>query len=467
MDQALSTMTGDAGLPAGITAEIVRRARALRFVDLPDDVVLLAKQCLLDWIAVTVAGAGEQCTTILREEVLAEAGPQRSTLIGSGHRVAPGQAALVNGTAAHALDYDDVVPAMSGHPSAPVLSALVALAEDTPLDGPDFVTAFVAGFETECRVARLVAPGHYGSGWHATGTIGTFGAAAACCAAMGLSEREWEHALGLAATQAAGLKAVFGTMAKPLHAGKAAASGLLAARLAARGFTCVPGILEAENGFAAAMTSTVNATRALELGAGQFELRNVLFKYHAACYATHASLEGSLRIAERHALGAADIARIELRVPPPIYAACANRSPVTPLEAKFSLNYAIALALSGAGTGASAFALEHLRDPVVRALSERVTCTPTPGITEKFSAEVIVTTASHQTLAASADVSVPARGDAELSLQQDRLTAKFRDLVGPRAGPEATEALITAVANIDRGSAAGELARLSSPASPS
>jgi 2-methylcitrate dehydratase PrpD len=464
VDPAPGTTTGDAdSLAAGVTLEIIRRARALRFADLPDDVVVLAKQCLLDWTGVTLAGAGEQATTILREEVLAEAGPPRATLIGTGQRAGPSQAALVNGTAAHALDYDDVVPAMSGHPSAPVLSALLAVAEDTRLDGPGFLTAFVAGFETECRVARLVAPGHYGSGWHATGTIGAFGAAAACAAAMGLSEQEWEYALALAATQAAGLKAAFGTMAKPLHAGKAAASGLLAARLAARGFIGSPGILEAANGFAAVMTTTVNADRALELGVGQFELRNVLFKYHAACYATHASLEGALRLAERHELGAADIARVELRVPPPVYAACANDSPRTPLEAKFSLSFAVALALSGAGTGASAFTREHLGDPGVRALSERVTCTLTPAITEKFAAEVIVTTASRRTLTAVTDVSVPARGDTELSRQRDRLTAKFRDLARPVVGTEAAEALIAVVGNIDRGATAGELARLSSP----
>jgi 2-methylcitrate dehydratase PrpD len=464
VDPAPGTTTGDAdSVTAGVTAEIIRRARALRFTDLPSDVVLLAKQCLLDWIGVTMAGAGEQATTILREEVLAEAGPPRATLIGTGQRAGPRQAALVNGTAAHALDYDDVVPAMSGHPSAPVLSALLAVAEDTRLDGRGILTAFVAGFETECRVARLVAPGHYDSGWHATGTIGTFGAAAACAAAMGLSEREWDHALGLAATQAAGLKAVFGTMAKPLHAGKAAASGLLAAGLAGRGFTGRPGILEAANGFAAVMTTTVNAARALELGTGQFELRNVLFKYHAACYATHASLEGTLRLAERHELGSADIARVELRVPPPVYAACANNSPRTPLEAKFSLSYAVALALSGAGTGASAFTRERLRDPGVRALSERVTCTLAPAITEKFAAEVIITTASDRTLTTVADVSVPARGDAELSRQWDRLTVKFRDLARPVVGTEAAEELIAAVENIDRGTTAGELAMLSSP----
>lgn len=462
----VTTTTGAASPVTGVTAEIIRRARALRFADLPDDVIVLAKQCLLDWLAVTVAGAAEQATAILRAEVLAEAGPERATLIGSGERAGLTQAALVNGTAAHALDYDDVVPAMSGHPSAPVLAALLAVAEDTGLDGPGFLTAFVAGFETECRVARLVAPGHYGSGWHATGTIGTFGAAAACATAMGLGEREWAHALGLAATQAAGLKAVFGTMAKPLHAGKAAANGLLAARLAARGFTAAPGILEAPNGFAAAMTSTVNADRALELGPGEFELRNVLFKYHAACYATHASLEAVLRVTERHALGLADIARVELRVPEPAYVACAGRVPATALEAKFSLNYAVALALAGAGTGVSAFTSEYLHDSRVRALSERVTCTLAPDITEKFAAEAVVTTTAQQALAAAADVSVPARGAENLSRQQDKLAAKFYDLVSPAVGQAATQALAAAVAGIEGCATVGDLVRLSSPGRP-
>ena len=449
---------------AGITAEIIRRAQALRFETLPADVVLLAKQCLLDWLGVTVAGAAEPSTSILRAEVLADGGTPRASLIGTGQRTGTAQAALINGTASHALDFDDVVPAMSGHPSAAVIGALLAVAEDAGLDGATFVTAFVAGFETECRVAKLVAPGHYGGGWHATGTVGTFGAAAACAMAMELPTEQWAHALGLAATQAAGLKAVFGTMAKPLHAGKAAANGLLAARLAARGFTSEPAILEARNGFAATMTTTVDAGRALEHGEDDFEVRNVLFKYHAACYAAHASLEGVLRVVETNALDPDHVARVELRVPQPVYVACANRSPRTPLEAKFSLNYATALALAGRGTGAPAFTSENLLDPLVVALSHRVSTTLAPEITEKFAAEVVLTTVSDHEFRSAVDVSVPVSGPDGLQMQWARLVAKFRGLVEPVVGSARTASLIEAVESVDRLATLADLPSLTAPA---
>jgi 2-methylcitrate dehydratase PrpD len=228
------TGDGPTGVERGLTAWVVDRVRLREFDDLPDDVVELARQCTLDWLAVTLAGSGEPVSRLVAAEVLDQGGAPQASLIGRPERVAAAHAALANGTAGHALDYDDVAGTFLGHPSAPVLPALLALAERGERSGRDVVAAFVAGFEAESLLGRTIVPGHYERGWHTTATLGTFGAAAACAHLLGLDEVRWAHAFGLAATQAGGLKASFGTMGKPFHAGRAAQAGLLAATLARR-----------------------------------------------------------------------------------------------------------------------------------------------------------------------------------------------------------------------------------------
>src|SRR6267154_1318936 len=184
---------------------------------------------------------------------------------------------------AAALDYDDLNMAMPGHPSVAILPGLLALAEVRRTSGREVTTAFVAGYETACRIGSALQPGHYNLGFHSTGTVGSLGAAAACSRLLGLDAEATAMALGIAGTQAAGLKSQFGTMCKPFHAGKAAQNGLLAARLAARGFSSRPDLVECEQGFARTHAPDFHPEKALaEPPAGFYLLAN-LFKYHAAC----------------------------------------------------------------------------------------------------------------------------------------------------------------------------------------
>mgnify|MGYP001602411076 CR=1 FL=1 len=250
----------------GLTVELARRALAIRFADLPGEIRALARQCILDTLGTALAGADDALVRILTAELAEQGGNPVCGVIGSTLRLPALSAALLNGTMAHALDYDDVNLAMPGHPSVAVLPAVLALAEERGASGEALLAAFVAGYETACRVGLLVAPGHYDTlGFHATGTVGSFGAAAACAHLLGLSESQTVHALGIAATQAAGLKSMFGTMCKPLHAGRAAYNGLLAARLAARGFTARPDSLECAQGFAAAYSPEFHPETSLAL----------------------------------------------------------------------------------------------------------------------------------------------------------------------------------------------------------
>lgn len=291
------------------TRALAAQNAAWTFDGVPADARMLVRHCLLDWIAVTLAGAQEPVTHMLAEEAREQGGFPQATVVGHGFAASSRQAALINGAASHALDFDDVNMSFTGHPSVVLVPALLALAEARGASGAEFMTAFVAGYETLCRIGAAVSPGHYALGFHSTGTIGTFGAAAACARLLRLDAEDTADALGIAATQAAGLKAMFGTMCKPLHAGKASADGMMAAQLAARGFTCRSDAIEAVQGFAATHGPDFDPAAGLREPACGLYLRDNLFKYHAACYGTHAAIEAARYLRERHGLDQSHVRR--------------------------------------------------------------------------------------------------------------------------------------------------------------
>src|SRR5260370_224957 len=225
---------------AELTRALAAQASAVTYDALPEPVRALARQCVLDYYGVALAGADDPLATILLDELSEAGGATQASVIGRKERLPALSAALVNGAPGHALDYDDVNLAMPGHPSVAILPGLLALAEQRQSSGREVVTAFVAGYETACRIGSALRPGHYDRGFHATSTVGCLGAAAACARLLGLDAEVTARALGIAGTQAGGLKSQFGTMCKPFHAGKASHNGLLAARLAARGFSSPP-----------------------------------------------------------------------------------------------------------------------------------------------------------------------------------------------------------------------------------
>jgi 2-methylcitrate dehydratase PrpD len=328
-----------------------------------------------------------------------------------------------------------------------VLPALLALAEQRGSSGADLIAAFVAGYETACRVGRLIAPGHYdGLGFHATGTVGTFGAAAACAHLLGLDEETTAHALGIAATQAAGLKSMFGTMCKPLHAGKAGYHGLLSARLAARGFTARPDSLECTQGFARSHSADFKPAEALREPAGGWHIRNNLFKYHAACYLTHAPIEAARKLYREHALAPERIAGITLRVDKTADRVCNIPAPRTGLEAKFSLRLTTAMALAGRDTGRlEVFSETTAADPALVALRDRVAIdfqSDWPHSRADLDVRLTDQTSFHATH----DSGIPA---ADVALQGHRLEEKFLGLVAPILGDAAAHALLDAIAQLD------------------
>jgi 2-methylcitrate dehydratase PrpD len=416
----------------GLTQALAEQARSLTFGDLPDDVRALARQCVLDYVACTLAGSKEDLTGILLAEMEEAGGAPLATVVGHGARLPVLWAALVNGAASHALDFDDVNLSMTGHPSVVLLSALLALAEERGSSGRDVLTAFVAGYELQCRLGLLLAPGHYNVlGFHATGTLGSFGAAAACAHLLQLDAGQFATALGIAGTQAAGLKSMFGTMCKPLHAGKAAYHGLLAARLARRGFTSRPDVVECPQGFARTHSPDFHPAAALGEPPGGFHIRNNLFKYHAACYMTHAPIEAARRLREQHGLTPGDIAQIRLRLDETCDRVCNIPAPRTGLEAKFSLRLTTAMALAGVDTGGlGSYSEETAADPTLIALRDKVEFDFQNGRPNTIADLELVLT-DGRSVSTSYDSGIPA---SDIQEQGRRLAEKFTSLAEPILG---------------------------------
>ncbi|HWA61097.1 MAG TPA: MmgE/PrpD family protein [Caulobacteraceae bacterium] len=422
----------------------------MRLADMPAAATTVAKQCLLDWIGVALAGRGEPLVGLLLQELAPADDPGGVSIVGHGRRARIDDAVLINGAMGHALDFDDVIMPM-GHPTVPVAPVVFALAEQRGLTGAAALEAFIAGVEAECRIARWLGPSHYAKGWHTTATTGTFGAAVAACRLLGVEGEAFGHALGLAGTQAAGLKSVFGTMAKPLHPGKAAANGLLAARLAARGFTSDPDILTSVQGF----TDTQSTTADPEAGLAPRPVpwvAEALFKHHAACYLTHDSIEAANALRAEDGVTPDAVEAVTVKVPAGHLGVCNIQDPKTGLECKFSLRMTTALALSGEDTFQEAlFSDATARRPDLVGLRDRVTVDP--GQTGR-GCQVTVRLKDGRTLSRTGDVSQPLR---DLDLQQAKLERKFRHLATPALGEAGAAETIALVKALDH---APDLTRL-------
>src|SRR5881392_3543756 len=297
----MDTHISDPVVATKLTRTLAAQASAVTYEALPEPVRELARQCVLDYYGVALAGADDPLATILLDELAEAGGAAQASIIGHRAQLPALSAALVNGAIGHALDYDDVNLAMPGHPSVAILPGLIALAEERRSSGQEVIAAFVAGYEIACRIGMALRPGHYDRGFHATGTVGAFGAAAACAHLLGLDAEATARALSIAGTQAAGLKSQFGTMCKPFHAGKASQNGLLAARLAARGFSSRPDLVECDQGFALTHSPDFAPEAGLAAPPNGFHIFANLFKYHAACYLTHGPIECARSVREQAA----------------------------------------------------------------------------------------------------------------------------------------------------------------------
>lgn len=399
-----------------------------------------ARHCLMDWIGVTIAGAGDPLVAILLDEALADGGDGDIPLVGLSQTLRPSDAILVNGAAGHALDFDDVNRAMHGHPTVAVMPAVLtaAIVEGRSLE--DALRSFVIGYEIACRVGDMTGDGHYDTGWHATATVGTFGAAAGVCHLLGLDAERTAHALGLATTMASGLKSQFGTMGKPLHAGRAAQNGTKAARWAARGFVSRPDGLECVQGFWETQGPDAAPYDMTWRPGTAFLIERNLFKFHAACYMTHSAIEANRTLRTRHGIEPVQVRKVRLKVSEGSLRMCNIPEPETGLQVKFSLRHTAALALAGRNTGAvDTFSDAVANEPGLIDLRRRVEVEPVKiDRSEASKTEVIVELTDGRVLHEIHDVGVPAT---DLDDQEAKLSDKFATLVAPLLGEDRAEEL--------------------------
>jgi 2-methylcitrate dehydratase PrpD len=377
------TATTGPVIPADATARVAETAVSTRFDGLAPAVVEAATVGVLDWLGVAIAGANEPVARGLGDVVIGEgrepAAAGAATVFGRKLRASPLQAALVNATSAHALDYDDSLDALEGHATTPVLPGLIALAEARDLPPTRLLGAYVAGLDCAWLLGTMVNPAHYEHGWHATATLGALAGAGAAANLLELDRDACERCLGLAALQAAGLKSAFGTMGKPLQVGRAAEAGLLSALLVERGSTAPGRILERPQGFLRTYGADPRP-RNDPLGPGEHAVERLLFKYHAACHATHPAIEAIARLRAEARIEVDAITRIDVDVVPSLERICGVGVPTTGLEAKFTLPGAVAMALLELDTAdPAAFSDRLVTRPDYLALLEKVAVHPVEG----------------------------------------------------------------------------------------
>src|SRR5215471_14532972 len=271
----------------------------LELAAVPPAVVDAANRSMTDWLGTAIRGSIEPLADAIAAVIAATGGEPQATIVGRGGRTSALLASLANGAACHALDFDDThLPAVL-HGSAAVAPVVFALSEWRHASGADALAAFITGFELATRIGRVIGKRLTERGWHATATVGTFGAAAAAGRLLGLDARRLAQALGIAGTQAAGLEQSFGTMSKPLHPGKAAMNGLLAALLAREGFTGPTAVLDGAAGLPATFLGVTDMGRAVEDLGKRFEILDNSTKFYAACHLTHATIDAARAVRAR------------------------------------------------------------------------------------------------------------------------------------------------------------------------
>lgn len=395
-----------------------------------------ARLAILDTVGCTLAGSRTAVTGTVLRTLRASRGGEltgRATLFGHAGGADVLDAALVNGTAAHALDFDDCSNTMGGHPSAPVLPALWALGETLGASGRDILTAYAVGVEVETKLGRAVNFHHYEKGWHPTATLGTFGAAAACAKLLDLDVEKIAATLALAASMASGIKANFGTMAKPYHVGHCARNGLLAALLATEGMTANDEALEHPQGFFAVYNGagTFDATRIVDTWAKPLDLvePGVAFKRHPCCASTHPAIDALLVLKARNCLTPKNVARIDSWTHPRRLRHTNRPNPTTGLDGKFSIQYVLARALAQGEVGIRDFSDAAVRDPQIRQVMSLVHAAPHPearmDTDEHFFALVRVTTQAGEVFEHFVDR--PMGRDRAHPLPEGALEAKFLD----------------------------------------
>jgi len=424
---------------------------------LPEDVVAEARRAILNYVGCALGGCDEPAVDIAIKTLRPFFGPPAAGVIGRAESMDPLHAALMNGISSHVHDYDDTTPGNYSHPTSPVASALFAYAAANRVAGRDFMHAFVLGFEAESRVANAVYPAHYDAGWHMTGTAGVFGAAAAIGRLRGLSVQEMTWALGLAATQAAGLREMFGSMAKAFHPGRSAQNGYAAALLAEQQFTAGERGIEGPRGFAPVTARQYDLAK-ITTGLGvDFDLRVNTYKPFPCGIVNHPTIDGCIQLHHEHRLTDGAIDAVRLSVAPLVLDLCNQQNITRGLQGKFSVYHGAAVGLVRGKAGLREYSDEAVNDSEVKRVRERVTAIGDPSLSED-QARIEVQLTDGRTVSTFIRESL---GNLKRPMTNAQLEAKFRDQAAARLSPSALGRLIELCWSIDRLEDVGEVVRAS------
>lgn len=438
-----------------ITQELAKRIHAISYDDLPADAIPLASSAILDAVACAFVGAAEDTARIL-EKIPGFAGaPGPCAVFGRDYRTNPLDAVLINGTSAHALDFDDMSITMGGHPTVMLMPIIFALGDQMEISGEDAILAYVVGHECATRIARGVHMHHYDKGWHPTATLGVFGATAAAARLLQLDESQTATALGIAASLASGIKSNFGSMTKPLHVGHGNRSGLYAALLANEGFTSNDHAFEHKQGFLNVFNGpgTYDIDRMLADWGQPFDLVSVGvgLKKHPCCGGTHPPIEAMLALRAENDIDIDQVETIDVWVHPLRLPHTNNPDPKTPLQGKFSQQYTVARALLEGRIKLEHFEPDAFAEPKIQALLKKVRADihpkMTPETTPHHGAEVVVTLKSGEKIANFNQVDL-GRGLSN-PMTDAELWEKFEDCTKRMLAPDAIKPLFECLQKLE------------------
>ncbi|MDH3443169.1 MAG: MmgE/PrpD family protein [Deltaproteobacteria bacterium] len=443
----------------GLTKEVADYVVKTRFRDIPPDVVSVAQGFVLDGLGVALAGQTESGTRIILDYARQLGGREEAMVVGTAYKLPAPQAALVNGVAGHAMDYDDTqlstskeaVYGLLTHPTTPVLNAALAIGEKKRISGQNLLLAYIVGVEVECRIADAINPRHYQSGFHSTATVGGLGAAMAAGKILGLKEAALLRTLGIAASMAAGLRENFGTMTKPLHAGRAAENGVTAALLAGAGHTAATNILEARRGFFNAMAGGYDEGKISgRLGKPYFMREpGISIKPYPSGSLSHPAQDLILDLVKAHDLHAPDIESIEVGANSNVPNALIYPMPKTALEGKFSIPFCMAIGVLERRAGIAQFVDEKVRERKVVELMKRVRLYVDDEMEslgyDQVRSKIRIQLKNGRLIEGRYDI---ARGHPQKPMSWAELSEKFRDCAGLVLMPQSVEAVIELVGRL-------------------
>lgn len=435
-----------------VTIKLAEFAVNTGFEDIPTEVIEKGKERFIDTIGCILGGCNEEVAKIILRYLEGIGGTPDSRIIGCGHKTSIQNAALANGTIGHALDFDDSQLSFIGHPSVAILPAVLAIAEKERASGKKVLEAFLVGFEAVCKIGRGVNPKLYNNGWHATSAIGVLGAAIAACKLLELNVDEMSSAMGIAASQACGLRENFGTMTKPFHAGKAAEAGVISAMLAKGGFTAAKNILEGKRGFCSTLSGEYDLDKIIDNPGDPYEIVSpgVHTKPYPSCLATHSIIDATIFLAKENNIDAKDVESVECGVGSLAIEVLIHDSPKTSLEGKFSAQFATAISLLDRRASLDQFTDKKVQDSKTVNLMKKIKMVAHPDLAEiPMPSRSIITIKMKDGREFLKRVDA-AKGSPENPLSKEEIVEKYRDCSEPVIGREKVDRSIDMIWNLDK-----------------